>query len=442
MRTVFYSTSTNIFRDGDVTLTNLMSHAQQFRNFTQSHPDDDFFAVTQQPGMFMPEKELSGDDPRIIYARQDDSTDEIAQIIAGLRPDIAIAMTFWVAPFDWLAVSDALVAERLRGMGISVICNSVETALICFDKNRTREFFERNGIPSPRTILVDHDLFFCAASGKEVLHNAYRNSVLAQVRTMRLPLVIKDTTGLSAYSLGVAGTYGEAEAYLTSKRNNSNRIVQEYAHGMHLGVEVYGAAGRYTVLPPFVFSLSKYGITSARHSVKFCAGGKIRAQENSGKISGTDFPDLEDLVLGIARKLDLQGAAQIDLVLERDKWTVIEINPRLSGMSLAYAAGARTSVFEMIFSASRAMREDAPENPPLTMRPTLSIKLPPQSKDNLAGIMRTVSSDGHDLACQISQIHDSAARQERERGYCEIILSGDEDGIAEAVSKLIAAGKS
>ena len=226
MKVVFYSTNTNIFDEEHVEFINFPSNSEQFLAFTQKFPDDEFYIVTQKPALFMPEEDLTSkttDDctsktpadilysvetkadsshaqlesqnGRIFYAPQDFSPEQIAAKIADLSPQLAIAMTFWVAPFDWLTVSDALVAQELQKLGIKTICNSLQTALTCFDKNKTREFFLQNGFNTPQSLFVDHDMFFCAGSQKEVLRNIYRESVFCQIKQMKLPLVIKDTTG-------------------------------------------------------------------------------------------------------------------------------------------------------------------------------------------------------------------------------------------------------
>ena len=250
-------------------------------------------------------------------------------------------MTFWVAPFDWLNISDALVAEKLKEKGIKTICNPLETGLICFDKNRSREFFEAKSFSCPKTLFVDHDMFFCAGSHKDVLRNAYKESVFIQLKELQLPLVIKDTVGLSSYSLAVVNTYGEACAYLNSKKNNSNRIIQEFAEGLQIGVEIYGKPGNYTMLPPFIFSVNKYGITSPKQSVKYSQGTEWTQTK--------EFLDLQKEMLRLAELLKIQGAAQVDLVLKQGKWQIIEINPRLSGMTLAYCSALESNVFDLMY---------------------------------------------------------------------------------------------
>jgi hypothetical protein len=256
-------------------------------------------------------------------------------------------------------------------------------------------------------------MFFCAGSHKEVLRNAYRESVFAQVKKMKLPLVIKDTTGLSSYSLAVVNTYGEAAAYLTSRKNNSNRIIQEFEDGIQAGIEIYGVPGNYTVLAPFVFSVNKYGITSPKQSVKY-SDGSIWTKSK-------EFTELKKEMLRLAELLKLEGAAQVDLVLKDGKWKIIEINPRLSGMSLSYTSGYKTSIFDIMYSSINKSFEQE------KMNPVLSIKFPPQDKAILQRIseLNNHHKEQEDAKIlHITQIYDSAAKQEREKGWCEVIISG------------------
>ena len=174
MKIVFYSTSTNNFDSQAVEITNIPDNNSFFSDFKALYPKDSFYVVTQKPALFMPERD-------VILASLQATPQEIAELIAEQKPDLVIAMTFWVAPFDWLPLSDALVAEKLKEKGIKTICNPLETGLICFDKNRSREFFEAKGFSCPKTLFVDHDMFFCAGSHKDVLRNAYKESVFIQL---------------------------------------------------------------------------------------------------------------------------------------------------------------------------------------------------------------------------------------------------------------------
>ena len=402
MRIVFYSTNSNIFDETTFKISVMPENAATFGDFCAAHPEHEFFCLSQKPGMFLPENDSL---PNIRYLPLETDTKTFTEAVTALKPDLAIAMTFWIEPYDWLPVSDALVAEKLRERGVAVICHSVQTGLICFDKWRTHNELARLGFDVAAAVFCDHDLYFCAGSNKEVLRNVYKESVLAQIRTLHLPVIIKNTTGLSSFGMTVAHTYGEVAGYLNSKRNNSNRLIEEFISGRQFGLEIYGVPGAYTVLPPFEFSVNQYGITSPKQSVKY---GPCELHEG-----------LRDMMLRLAEGLGLCGAAQVDLILDNDdKWHIIEVNPRLSGMTYTYAAACRLSVFEMMY---RACLEKMPLPQPAPY--VMSLKLPLMSQSDMAEILKL---DGVRL---LNQTNDLAAKQEREKGFCECIIVSDDKAV-------------
>ena len=402
MRIVFYSTNSNIFDEDNFKINVLPQNKESFLRFTESHPDDEFYCVTQKPGMFMPESDFNN---HFIYLPKDADTETFAGKIISLNPDIVIAMTFWIEPYDWLPVSDALVAEKLNAQGINTICHSVQTGLICFDKWRTHNELSRLGFEVPEAVFCDHDLYFCAGSNREVLRNVYKESVFTQIKKLKLPLIIKDTTGLSSYGMTVVHTYGEAAGYLNSKRNNSNRLIEEFINGRQFGLEIYGIPGAYNVLPPFEFSVNQYGITSPKQSVKY---------------GPCELPAVvKKMMLKLAEGLGLCGAAQVDLILdENGVWHIIEVNPRLSGMSFTYSAFCRLSVFEMMYR-SCVKKEKLPKPDSFVM----SLKLPLMTESQMKEIFEL---EGVQL---LNQTNDLAAKQEREKGFCECIITGKEKAV-------------
>ena len=405
MRIVFYSTNSNIFDEENFKIKVMPSNASAFETFCKLHPHDDFFCVTQKPGIFLPESGQSSLKKIIEYLPQESSAASFADFISSLNPDLAIAMTFWIEPYDWLPVSDALVAEYLNEKGIKTICHSSETALNCFDKWRTHNQLIQLGFKNPSAVFEDHDLYFCAGSKLEVVRNVYKESLLAQIKKLRLPLIIKDTTGLSSYGMTVVHTYGEAAGYLNSKRNNSNRLIEEFITGRQFGLEIYGVPGKYQILPPFEFSVNQYGITSPKQSTKY---GPKKLPD-----------DLQKMMIQLADGLSLSGMAQVDLILDDyGQWHIIEINPRLSGMSYTYAAACGLSVFEMIYKTC-VEKKSLPQPAPFVM----SLKLPLMDDVKMAEILQF---DGVKL---LNQTNDLAAKQEREKGFCECIIVAHEKSI-------------
>ena len=402
MRIVFFSTNSNVFDEETFKINVMPGNVEVFSEFAAAHPEHEFFCLTQKPGMFMPETSSL---KNVRYISLETDIDTFTENLLALKPDLAIAMTFWIEPYDWLPVSDALVAEKLQAAGVQTICHSVQTGLTCFDKWRTHNELARLGFRLPAAVFCDHDLYFCAGSNREVLRNVYKESVLAQVRALTLPVIIKDTTGLSSYGMTVAHTYGEVAGYLNSKRNNSNRLIEEFISGRQFGLEIYGVPGEYNVLPPFEFSVNQYGITSPKQSVKY---------------GPCELPEvLRDMMLRLAEGLELCGAAQVDLILDDNgDWHIIEINPRLSGMTFTYATACGLSVFEMIYRAC-VEKKPLPQPAPYVM----SLKLPLMSENKMKEIL---SLEGVRL---LNQTNDLAAKQEREKGFCECILAAQEKEI-------------
>ena len=409
MRIVFYSTNSNHFDEKSFKINVIPKNIDAFRSFQKEHADHQFFCVSQMPGMFMPEKtsadENIGLENNIFYLPQETDTEAFAALISSLNPDLAIAMTFWISPYDWLPVSDALVAQYLNDKGIKTVCHTSDAALTCFDKWRTHNELLRLGFKVPPAVFCDHDLYFCAGSKLEVIRNIYKECLLSQIKKLNLPLIIKDTTGLSSYGMTVVHTYGEAAGYLNSKRNNSNRIIEEFISGRQFGLEIYGVPGAYQVLPPFEFSVNQYGITSPKQSVKY---GPCQLSA-----------ELKEMMIKLADGLGLLGVAQVDLILDDDGvWHIIEINPRLSGMSYTYAAACGLSLFEMIYR-SCVEKLPLPQPAPFVM----SLKLPLMSEGEMTEILKL---DGVQL---LNQTNDLAARQEREKGFCECIMTSHEKSV-------------
>lgn len=391
MKIVFYSSNSNVFDKENFIIKVKPSNETQFDSFCKKHPEHDFICISQAPAMYMPEKSL-------ILLRQELTASEFAKEILKYKPDLAIAMSFWVNPYDWLTVNDALIAEELRKNDVRTISHSVETGLVCFDKWRTHQKLLQLGFNIPKGLFVDHDMYFCAGSHKEVLNNVYKASVYNQIKELNLPLIIKDTAGLSSYGMTVVHTYGEAVGYLNSKRNNSNRLVEEYIHGEQFGVEIYGVPGNYTVLPPFRFSLNQYGITSPKQSAK---SGPEKLEQQ-----------LEEMLLKLAEELSFEGCTQVDLIKSQEKWYIIEINPRLSGMSFTYSTTLGISVFELLYKTCIEKT-----NLQMNKNKVLNLKLPLMSEEQMNEVLNI---DGVKL---LNQTNDLAAKQEREKGFCECIIA-------------------
>lgn len=395
MRVVFYSSNSNKYNSTDFENTVYPSLDKLWEDFCKMHSEDQFFCVSQEPAMFMPPKYFI----QIEQQNDDSSSDLFIQKIKELNPDIVIALSFWVTPYDWLSVQDAIIAENLREAGIKTICHSKETAMLCFDKYQTMNFLTANNFAHAPGIFVDHDLYFCAGNQVEVNHNVYKECILQMLKKAEYPLIIKNPVGLSSYGMTVVNSYSEAYGYLNSKKNNSSRLIEKYLQGEQFGAEIYGNDGNYIVMPPFSLSVNQYGITSP----KLC--------EKKGPVTSSEYKldELKAELTRLACELKLNGFAQVDMVWSGGEWYIIEINPRLSGMTTTYAAAAGLNLYEYFYRAATV--QSLPQ-----LKPVENKKISLQAQSELEKL-----AEEKDVLF-ISQIKNLAALQERERGYCEVIF--------------------
>ena len=402
MKIVFFSTNSYTFDAASLDIRTFPTRKVQWERLAEKYPEHDFVLATMLPGTFLVDSFApAGAQGRVsVVLLQQGTAECIAAQITGLHPDLAVAASFWVAPYDWLALRDASVAEILRASGIRTVCQDSGTALTCFDKFRTNQMLSRLGFPVPRAVFVHHALFWSERGRESVQVNVYKEYVLQEIRKLRLPLVIKDTVGLSSYGMEVVSSYGEARAFLCSKKNNSDRIVEEYISGLQFGAEIHCSGDCCTVLPPFLFSVNKYGITSPKQSVKI------------GPVRGEAFrlPELNAMLSRLAKEMHFGAVAQVDLVFSGETWYIIEINPRLSGMTETYAAAQGRSLPELL--AENALASGG--CPPMSCVCNLKLPiLPVERLEELAALP---------FVHFVQQIHNKAARQERERGYGEVIF--------------------
>lgn len=424
MRIVLYSTNSNYFDGTKFYYKNFPLNKTELDSLCQKFPEHTFIVATQLPGMFLldlEENEIKEKSSKVEYViLQSDKACDIAKEITLLKPDAAAAATFWTTPYDWLPIKDSMVGEELTKLGVKTYCHSVEATVNCFDKWRTHQAVEKLcSLKMPQAVYVHHALFINGGNRRELKSNVYRESVLMQIKALHFPVVIKDTVGLSSYGMDVVNSFEDAVVYLNSKRNTSDRIIEEYIEGIQFGVEAYGDFREQNNLPsnrtrafislPFMFSVNKYGITSPKQSVKL---GPV----NSEKFS-TD--ELKKELIALCRQMKFCGAAQFDLVFSEKEncWYLIEINPRLSGMSKTVACCYGKSVLELLLE-NTVFADFTSEIPADNLNFIFDFKLPLLTAEQFEKVKQFVPLK------YICQTENLAARQLREQGFCEIIFGG------------------
>lgn len=415
MNIVIYNTNTTSFDSEFFCISSYPSLTSQWEKIASQHPQHRFIFVSALPGMFLLDyshRQLKERAHTITYHILNpddicqDSCQEVAHIILSYHPDLALSASYWIQPFDWLPLQDALVAQLLQNRGVKTLCHSCNTVLTCFNKSKTHNFLISQGLPAPKQVYIHHELYVSHKNRREILHNPYREFIFSQLETLQYPVVVKDTVGFSSYGTEVLQNAHQVKTYLDSKRNNFDRVVEEYIPGIQIGVEIHGEPGNYVVFPPFLFSMNKYGITSPKLGCKF---GPLTEKD-------VNLTDLYELIIKVSKTLQFKGSAQIDLIYSQGQWYILEINPRLSGMTSTCAAALSLSVAEYIFDQI----DNAQAKHVAHYQSVLNIKIPLQEEKNLEKLRKLPE------IYAIEQVENKKAKQQRERGYCQVIFCLDE----------------
>ncbi|MCR5400066.1 MAG: ATP-grasp domain-containing protein, partial [Treponema sp.] len=353
MNITFFSTNSLKQSLENQKLSEIPSCIEYWSSFLKDYPQVNLRFVLQLPARFLLENKNCPLGIQLEILEEDASAEKIAEIIASRPLDIAIPVTFWAPPYDWMSLKDSLVASFLSKKGIICACHSEKTSLICYDKKNTRDFLSTNSFNHAKSVFLDFIMFKTEVNHRELSVNVYKEFILEQIKKLSLPLVVKSTSGLSSWGMDVCKSISETLHVLNSKKTNGNRLIEEFLDGYSFGIEIYGSNKKYVFSPLLINSVNQFGLTSPKQNVKL------------GPVLNDKFriKDLYRDLSRLASLLNLNGIAQIDLVFHQEKWYIIEINSRLSGMTESCAAAMNLSLPELLIYSSMLGKKELEESP-------------------------------------------------------------------------------
>lgn len=404
---VFYGTNSRMASPENTTIV-YPSRSEDWDNLASKYPDYEIYLVTQEAGRYLidlVDAKLSKEPEKVKFIIMDpkDQVDEFVDKISSLNPDVVVALPSPTTPLDWNPIRDALIAEELKKKGIRTICHTSQSALDFFDKWRTVINMRYHGFPIADSRYVHNDLFNIKAEGHVV--NPYREYVIDSVKKLHYPVIIKGTTGAGSIGITVVDTPEEAVKIITDPSNNEDVLVEEFMKGEQFGTEIHGMPGHYSVLPPFYLSSNESGITDPLRSVKY---GPVTDEKYHIK-------ELQKELIRLAEVFKLEGSAQVDLVFCNDKWKIIEVNPRWSGMTTLSAAAEGHSALEVYMDCVTGDGKDYSDIS--NLKYCFNFKIPETSREEL----EKVYADEHaDFVTQYILQHPQTGRF----CYSEVIMGG------------------
>ncbi len=376
MRIVFYNTMSNVFESAYDHNTCYPTRGSEWDRLAQQYPQHEFILVSKLPGMYLLDMKdgnvvCKPKNVRYVLVEENNSVEEIADIIWNLAPAMAIAISTPSVPLDWSTLKDAIIAEQLEEKGIQTYAHTTFSAIAFFDKWRSHLALRETKFGVAKAIYIHSALFWVEKTNKKVENNVYKEYVFFRIKEMTFPVIIKDTVGAASLGIQIADSYEKAKEILLGEGTNSDVIVEELIRGEQFGTEIHGANRNYHVLPPFRFTMNEEGVTEPRYSIKF---GPVTDEKYH-------IPQLQESLRRLAEQFNFSGCAQIDLVFRDNKWYVIEVNPRWSGMTTMTAASQGRNAFSVFLESALGSAVDYTDWK--NLKYVVNFKIPSMDKDEL-----------------------------------------------------------
>lgn len=174
-----------------------------------------------------------------------------------------------------------------------------KSALICFDKFKTYNFFIKNNIPTPKTIFLTKD----------------KNNL--ELDELDFPVILKPRFGRGSKGIYVANDTEELRFIISKYCKNSDYLIQEFVKGVECTIDVFSdlEGNPLSIVP------------------------RKRLAVESGIVTKSQTFYNEKIInyaYKITRKLKLIGPSNIQCIIdEKDKIPKFtEINPRFGGGSI------------------------------------------------------------------------------------------------------------
>jgi len=347
----------------------------------------------------MPEK------VRFVLIPEKSSIDEIADLIAADRPDVAVAVTVPDIPYDWNQLRDAMVAKKLAARGIKTIAHEPDMAMTAFKKSALNEMLLQNGFFAARHFLVEGNLFFSDRDAG-IRMNVYREYTEHVLSGFHFPVVIKPDCAAGNSGLKVACSLEEAMNVLSSGNAHVDMLVEELIRGEVFGVEIYGVPGDYSVTPAVKLYTAEDGVTDPAFGVKY---GPVFDEKY-------ELTALHQEMRRLAELLKLRGAAEIDLVFSEGRWYIIEANLRYTFLSLMIAAMRGKSVFAPYVEVAIG---NIPVFEKTALKRVIDFNTNRLSDDRMKRL-----HEKYDFIAYIARFRLSICASEEEN-YCEFVVTGE-----------------
>lgn len=262
--------------------------------------------------------------------------ESLVEKIASWNPDLVISLSL---P-DNNALRDSIMKDLLKhNYNIDMVMHPIQSVSLLSNKWDTNLWLKTRGYPAPTAIHVSSEIL---KDKSEIArdYDSYIDSIYTQLDEMSGPFIIKPLW--NSMSIGVIEVKDPLSAcHYLNENPDQDYIIQEKINGDLYGIEVLRNNGQ-TLLQPLVKKCSIPGDTLMPFS-------NLRYGEVQIK-SELDLKIQED-IKKISTELNLNGSVEFELIIEDNDYKIIEINPRISGMTNLSSAISQINTFDWLIES-------------------------------------------------------------------------------------------
>jgi carbamoylphosphate synthase large subunit len=261
------------------------------------------------------------------------SINELVEKILEWKPDSVISISL---PDD-NSLRDSIIKEFLEGKhNIPVIAHPLSTTSMLCNKWETNQTLRSLGYEVPNSVLVHGDLI----NKRGIEYRSYIDSLLCKLNELTFPVVTKPLWDSMSSGVNIFYSINEIRSWLEVSPPSYDIMVEEFIDGQLFGIEVVGMDNRYITQPLIrIYNGDKEKLTPFDHS-------RYGPEEDLQIFSG----ELESMLKKIASELRITGSVEFDLIFKNGTFYIIEINPRVSGLTNLSSAISGFNTYELLLS--------------------------------------------------------------------------------------------
>jgi carbamoylphosphate synthase large subunit len=244
---------------------------------------------------------------------------------------------------DDKALRDSSVRALLQDdHGLDFVIHPLGTTHALSNKWETRRLVQELGLAVAPGFLISGDLL----RRRGVAYDSYRDYVGLQLGSLTYPVITKPVWDSMAQGIRTFSAQADIERWLAESPPEVDVLVEEYLAGELFGIEVVGRDGRYWCQPLVRKCLAHGDDLVPFNHIRF---GPVTDDRY-------DLAGLQVALRIVALALDLCGSAEFELMWWDERFHVIEVNPRVSGMTNLSIAISGINTYAVLATDSTVVR--------------------------------------------------------------------------------------